>query len=59
MWRQFERLARMVCELYAAQPTFTAIAGIGHLKAEGMNSHAPNLDNAGINTYKPAARRQR
>lgn len=50
-WRQIERLALLVRELDPAHPTFTTVAGLSPAKAAGMNTHAPNLDYVGINTY--------
>jgi hypothetical protein len=50
-WRQLDRLARLVREIDPAHPTFTAVAGMNHAKAAGMDAHAPHLDFVGINTY--------
>ncbi|MEY3898347.1 MAG: hypothetical protein RLZZ214_3868 [Verrucomicrobiota bacterium] len=50
-WRQLERLALLVRELDPAHPTFTTVAGLSQAKAAGLNTHAPNLDYVGINTY--------
>lgn len=51
LWRQLDRLALLVRELDPAHPTFTTVAGLSPAKAAGMNTHAPNIDYVGINTY--------
>lgn len=51
LWKQVNRLAKLVHETDSAHPTFTALAGISDLKAKGLNEHAPDLDLVGINTY--------
>lgn len=50
-WKQLDRLALLVRELDPAHPTFTSVAGFSEIKANGMSTHAPNLDFVGINTY--------
>lgn len=51
LWRQVNRLAKLVHEIDPAHPAFTAVAGMSEAKARGMNEHAPDLDLVGINTY--------
>jgi hypothetical protein len=50
-WQQLDKLAQLTKELDPSHPTYTALAGAGEKKVQGLMTHTPHLDFLGINTY--------
>ncbi|HSV74137.1 MAG TPA: phosphatase PAP2 family protein [Chthonomonadales bacterium] len=55
IWREIERLARIVKQLDPGRPVMTVIAEIGGDKVGSLHRYSPSIDIVGINSYAGAA----
>ena len=51
MWNAVEDIARMAHQLDPNHPTMTVVAELGADKIKQLNTHCPDIDIVGINTY--------
>ncbi|MEO8613570.1 MAG: glycoside hydrolase family 2 TIM barrel-domain containing protein, partial [Luteolibacter sp.] len=54
LWREVNRLARMIREEDSRHPIITVLAGFDERKIREVLKHCPELDALGINDYGPA-----
>lgn len=56
LWREVNRIARMIREEDPHHPVITVVAGFNQSKIAQLVAHCPDLDALGVNWYGPADR---
>lgn len=56
MWKEVNRIARMIREEDPHHPIVTVVAGFDETKIRQLLEHCPDLDALGVNWYGPATR---
>ena len=56
MWKEVNRIARMIREEDPHHPIITVVAGFDETKIRQVLEHCPDLDALGVNWYGPATR---